>query len=260
MSNTENTTALTVLEKNKFELVPFSADIREIIEEEMDGLGAIPFDIVKIPAGGGLAFEIPGEKEDEPDVQKQIIGIVVDHHAVNAFWMQDVSEGGNSVPDCSSSDGKTGITAQGEVCDCATCPRNQFGSGKNGVGKACKNMHRVYILQSSNPVPVILVLPPTSIGGWKNYLGKKIVIRGKRPYQVLTKVTLKKEHSANSNSDYSVAVFTKVEDLTPAECETIKPITEAIKTITRSTAVLSNVTAETANFVELKDDEELPFN
>ncbi len=71
---------------------------------------------------------------------------------------------------------------------------------------------------------------------------------------------MKKEHSANSNSDYSVAVFTKVEDLTPAECEAIKPITEAIKTITRSTAVLSNVTAEAANFVELKDDEELPFN
>lgn len=261
MSNTtENSTALTVLEKNKFELVPFTEDISEIIAEEMDGLGSVPFDVVKIPAGGGLAFEVPGEKEDEPDVEKSLVGIVVDHHAVNAFWQTDVSEGGDSRPDCSSPDGKTGIATTGEVRNCAECPYNKFGSGKNGVGKACKNMHRVYLLRSGQPVPVILVLPPTSIGAWKNYLGKKVVIRGKRPYQVLTKVTLKKEHSQNSNSDYSVAVFTKVEDLTAAECEAIKPITEAIKTITRSSAVQGNTAIEAANFVELGSDDELPFN
>jgi len=237
MSKNEST-ALAVLEQNHFELVPFSEDIKDIIAEEMDGLGTIPFDIIKIPAGGGLSFELPGESEDTPTAATELVGIIVDHHPVNALWMNEY-DGSNNQPDCSSFDGKTGIDGNGEVKQCANCPYNQFGSARNGgKGKACKNMHRIYILMNGQVIPMLLILPPSSIASWRNYIGKKIVVKGKRPWMVLTKVTLKKEKNENGIA-YSQAVFTKVADLTPAECAAVKPMADGFKAMTRSTVMQS---------------------
>lgn len=234
--NTNESTALTVLQKNNFELAEFSEDMSDIIAEELDGLGTIPFDVIKIPAGGGLAFELPGESEDQPELVNEITGIIVDHHSINALWMKPY-DGANEQPDCSSFDGKTAILPTGELKSCAECPYNEFGSARDGgKGKLCKNMHRIYILRSGEQLPMLLLLPPTSLANWKNYLGKKLVIKGKRPYQVLTKITLKREKNANGIA-YSQAVFTKVADLAPTECATLKTMVESIKLMTRSTAM-----------------------
>lgn len=261
MSNDKNT-ALAVLEQNHFELVPFSEDIKDIIAEEMDGLGAIPFDIIKIPSGGGLSFELPGESEDTPVAATELVGIIVDHHPVNALWMNEY-DGSNNQPDCSSFDGKTGIDGNGEVKQCASCPYNQFGSARNGgKGKACKNMHRIYILMNGQVIPMLLVLPPTSLAAWRNYIGKKIVVKGKRPWMVLTKVTLKKEKNENGIA-YSQAVFSKVADLTPAECEAVKPMAEGFKAMTRSTVMQSADTFAEGTvqegFSEVEADDDNPF-
>lgn len=270
MSNktTENSsTALAVLQQHNFDLVPLTGDIGEIIAEELDGLGTIPFDTIKIPSGGGLSFELPGENDDTPVAATELVGIIIDHHPVNAFWETEY-DGSNNQPDCSSFDGKTGLdTGSGEVRTCASCPYNQFGSDiKGGKGKACKNMHRIYILVGGQPLPMLLALPPTSLKAWKNYLGKKVVVRGKRPWMVLTKITLKKEKNENGIA-YSQAVFTKVADLTPTECETIKPMADSIKTLTRSAAMQSaetftaeaTDTAPAGGFSEVDGDDDNPF-
>mgnify|MGYP001041589053 CR=1 FL=1 len=52
---------------NNFNMQTISGDLAQAIAEEMDGLGALPFDRVKIPSGGGLAFEIPGEDDENPE-------------------------------------------------------------------------------------------------------------------------------------------------------------------------------------------------
>lgn len=254
MSKKEET-ALAVLEQNNFDLIPMNVDLKEIISEEMDGLGAVPFDVIKIPAGGGLAFELPGESEDTPITAPELVGIIVDHHPINAMWGTSYN-GSNNPPDCSSFDGKVGISAlDGEIRQCASCPFNQFGSDPNGgKGKACKNMHRIYVLMSGQVIPMLLILPPSSIAAWRSYLGKKIVIKGKRPWMVLTKITLKKEKNEGGIT-YSQAVFSKVADLTPAECETIRPMIEGFKAMTRSMAM--------QGFVEMSAEEmaagDLPF-
>lgn len=260
MSNNE-TKALAVLEQHKFELMPMSDDLKDIIAEEMDGLGAVPFDIIKIPSGGGLSFEVPGENEDIPTVATELVGIIVDHHPVNALWMNEY-DGSNNQPDCSSFDGKTAVDSNGEIKSCANCPYNQFGTARNGgKGKACKNMHRIYILLGGQAIPTLLVLPPTSIAAWRNYIGKKIVVKGKRPYMVLTKVTLKKEKNEGGIA-YSQAVFTKVADLTPVECAELKPMVDGFKAMTRSVAMQSADTfvegAGQGGFEEIDGDEN-PF-
>ena len=179
----------------KFELVTLTGELAEAIAEEMDGLGSIPFERAKIPSGGGLAFELPGETEDEPVMSTELTGVILHHHPVNAYWAEQYS-GGNEQPDCSSYDGKQGVEREtGEIHDCSKCPHNQFGSA--GAGKACKNIHRCYILQESNPVPIILALPPTSLKYIRDYIGKRILLKGLRCYEAVTKITLKKEKSAD---------------------------------------------------------------
>ena len=141
-----------------------------------------------------------------------LTGVLIHHHPVNAYWKEEYA-GGNVQPD-SSYDGKQGVEREtGEIHDCSKCPRNQFGSGKNGSGKACKNIHRCYILQEGNPVPIILALPPTSLKYIRDYIGKRILLKGLRCYDAVTKITLKKEKSADGIT-YSRAAFAFVSKLT----------------------------------------------
>ena len=219
-----------------FNLTTLAGDMAAAIAEEMDGLGSLPLDMVKIPSGGGLAFEIPTDDPDNPDTEKEIVGVILFHHPLNAYW-EAKYDGQNTNPDCASYDGKTGVNATtGEICNCANCPQNQFGSGEGGNGKACKNMHRCYILREGNPVPLLLTLPPTSLKGLRDYLGKQVVLKGMRCYQVITKVTLKKEVSSG-NITYSRAVFSKVGVLEGEKLEAAKAYAEQLKEMNTSVEI-----------------------
>lgn len=196
----ENNNGLAVADNFDLQTV----NLAEAMMEEMDGLGTLPFDRVKIPSGGGLAFEMPGEDENSPESVTEITGVILDHHPLNAYWL-DKFAGGNQPPDCSSINGKQGVNREtGEIKDCATCPYNQFGS--DGKGKACKNLHRLFILRESNPVPLMLSLPPTSLKYMRDYIAKRVLFKGLRSWQVVTRITLKKEKSA-AGITYSHAVF-----------------------------------------------------
>ena len=156
-----NENALTAVQS--FALAPISSEVTDLIKEELDGLGQIPFDTVKIPSGGGLAFELSGDDPDNPETVQSLTGVILHHHAVNSYWPGEF-DGSNNVPDCSSADGKQGLDIKtGEVRDCSTCPFNQFGSSSKGNGKACKNGHRIYLLRSGEVLPVLISLPPTSL-------------------------------------------------------------------------------------------------
>lgn len=209
-----------------FNLITLSGDLAEAIAEEMDGLGTIPFDRAKIPSGGGLAFEIPGDDEENPETAQEIIGVILYHHPVNAYWREKFS-GGNEQPDCSSLDGKQGVIREtGEIRSCADCPYNKFGS--EGLGKACKNVHRVYLLREDNPVPLILPLPPTSLKYMRDYIGKQILLKGMRCYDAVTKITLKKEKNANGIV-YSRTAFTFAGKLTDVQRSAAIEMAEMIK-------------------------------
>ena len=253
-----------------FNLVTLAdAGLADAIAEEMDGLGTIPFDRVKIPSGGGLAFEIPGEDEDNPESATEIVGVILHHHAVNAYWKEKFA-GGNEQPDCSSYDGKTGVDREtGECKKCDDCPYNQFGSGEGGSGKARKNVRRVYILREGNPVPLILSLPPTSLKYMRDYIGKRILLKGMRSYDAITKITLKKEKSA-SGIAYSRAVFAFVGKLNDKQKAEAAAMAETIKATDKSIDIddgdysTGTSTASSAGdgFMNVQDgiDENLPFN
>ena len=252
-----------------FNLVTLSGDLAAAVAEEMDGLGPIPFDRVKIPSGGGLAFELPGETEDDAESATELIGVILDHNPVNAYWADKFS-GGNEQPDCSSYDGKSGtVRATGEIRNCETCPYNKFGS--DGAGKACKNVHRVYILREGSPVPLILSLPPTSLKYMRDYIGKRVLLKGFRCWQVLTRITLKKEKSRDG-IQYSRAAFAFVDKLTPEQEAAAAAMRDIIKSTYRQIDIAEDYQAGAPagaaapqagpdGFMNVPDDgEDLPFN
>ena len=65
-------------------------EIMESAASELDGL-PITLDKVKIPAGGGLSFEVPGNDPDSPDSAKEIVGVIVDHYPLNSYWPKNIT-------------------------------------------------------------------------------------------------------------------------------------------------------------------------
>lgn len=240
--------SLTVVDQ--VNLPALNDDLAEAIAEEMDGL-TIEFDRVRIPSGGGLAFEIPGDDPDNPELAKEIVGVIVDQHPVNAYWAMKYS-GENNPPDCSSMDGKVGTTVDDQQRVCDTCPYNQWGSDEDGRGKACKNMRRIYILPEGEMFPLLLTLPPTSLKNFANYLAKRVIANGYRSHNVLTKVTLKKAVSSGGIT-YSQANFSLAGVLSKEDAAKIAEYAQAIKAITRKLKVAADeyIQAESAEVEDI---------
>lgn len=215
-----------------------AVEVGKIFQEEMQGL-QFTFDRVKIPSGGGLAFEVPGDDEENPDMVKEIVGVIVDHYPVNAYW-QDKYAGQNNPPNCASMDGIRGTDRDtGEVRSCASCPYNAFGTAEDGRGKACKNMHRIYIRRDGELFPLLLTLPPTSLKNFANYLAKRVLGRGKKSYEVVTKITLKKATSSQGIA-YSQAAFSLVGVLPAEIAEKMKAYAEQIRPFTRNMQITTD--------------------
>lgn len=196
-------------------------------QEEMQGLN-ITFDRIKVPSGGGLAFEVPGENPDEPDLQKEFSAVILYHHPVLSYYKEKYT-GGNEAPDCSSFDGINGVEREtGEIKKCKDCPLNVFGTGENG-GKACKTKRRIFILRANEMLPTILSLPTASIGDFSKYI-MRLVSKGKKSNQVVTKFSLKKVQNAGGIT-YSKVVLATERDLNEEEMKNIAKMTEQVKAI-----------------------------
>lgn len=187
-----------------------SEDAVALASKELKGLAAPQPQRIKVPAGGGLVFEIPTDDPNCPDTVKELRCIVLAHHPINRFYLRGMEDGDaqeGAAPDCMSYDGESGTHREtGEVMSCGTCDLNQFGSGKNGKGKACSNRHRLYLMLENEPIPYILEVPPTSLKGLGTYLYNLIYRRGRGSPSVVTKLTLKKAEGG-SGVKYSEVQF-----------------------------------------------------
>lgn len=202
-----------------------AVNLGEVFAEELDGLTP-SFERIKIPAGGGLAYEVPGEDPDSPDSVKEFKAVILYHHPINCYYEEEYT-GGNNPPDCGSMDGKVGIEAEtGIVKSCADCEFNKFGSAKNG-GKACKQKRRIYLLREGEALPTILSLPTGSLGEFSKYV-MRLLSKGKKTNGVVTKFTLKKAQNSGG-INYSQAVFAVDRELTAEELKNVIPMSDQVK-------------------------------
>lgn len=219
------------MEEKSIATVNFSAPaevgLMSFDAEEFAGI-ELDFPRVKIPAGGGSVFELinPDDPSD-PLVKKALEGVIVFQHHTNAYWESE-ADGSNNPPDCASDDNETGYGKPGGSC--RKCPLNQFGSGEGGIGKACKNMHSIYILQDGAPLPVMLTLPPTSLKPFREY-ANALMFGGRLLSGVKTQVTLKKQE-AGGNA-YSVAVFKSTGALAPEDAKATKEYAKAFRAMVK---------------------------
>ena len=200
------------------------------LQEEMQGLN-ITFDRIKVPSGGGLAFEVPGENPDEPDLQKEFSAVILYHHPILSYYKEKYT-GGSEAPDCSSMDGISGVEREtGDLRSCKDCPLNQFGTGENG-GKACKTKRRIFILRAGEAFPTLLTLPTASISDYSKYI-MRLLSKGRKSNQVVTKFGLKKD-SNKTGITFSKVTLAYERDLTEPELENIYKMSDQVKTLAKN--------------------------
>ncbi len=206
----------------------------DLLAEELDGLTP-SFERIKIPAGGGLAYEVPGDDPDSPDSVKEFKAVILYHHPINCYYEEEYT-GGNNPPDCGSMDGKIGVeAATGEIRQCAECEFSKFGTGKNGA-KACKQKRRIYLLRENEALPTILSLPTGSLSEFSKYV-MRLLSKGKKTNGVVTKFSLKKAQNSGG-INYSQAVFAVDRELLDAEAENVRNMSEQVKVLANKVTVL----------------------
>jgi hypothetical protein len=199
-------------------------DFAAMVSEELAGLNR-EFDKIKIPSGGALMFEVPGE-DDGPDSVREFSAVILHQHQVNTYYATKY-DGSKNPPDCSSLDGIRGTGLPGGFCE--RCKFAQFGTGENGISKACKNRRRLYVLWEGEVFPMLLSLPTGSLKPFTAYL-KALVTKGRFSNYVVTRFSLAKAAS-KGGIEYSQGVFSIDRVLTTEELALIKPLSADIKTL-----------------------------
>ena len=234
---TKKTTEITTVPENTGFLAE-TVNLAELFSEELDGLRP-SFERIKIPAGGGLAYELPGDDPASPDSVKDFSAVILYHHPVSVFYKEKFA-GGSNPPDCSSVDGKIGIISEtGECRDCKSCPYAKFGSGENG-GMACKQKRALYLLREGEMLPIIMTLPTGSLGEFTKYV-TRLVTRGMKANSVVTKFTLKRAQNS-TGINYSQVICAVDRALSPEEKKNIAAMTEQVKLIAGKVSVMESET------------------
>ena len=188
-------------------------DLVEMIRETVgaDGLSPQDLDRVKVPSGGGQAWEVPTIDGDS-DATKYINGVVLEVATRRAYWPEKYS-GANDPPECFSNDGFIGVGEPGGTC--AECPLNEFHTADDGdgPGKACKETRQLFVLTEDSIIPMLVTVPPASIQSVKQYRIR--LLRGQqRITDVVTSIGLKKANS-KSGIEYSQVTLARAQTLDP---------------------------------------------
>ena len=185
-------------------------DYAEIAEAQKEVGGMVTFR-AKVATGGGKAFDIDTGDEDTSTSVPTFSGVIVYNHNCNAYFDEDSS--GNAPPVCSSMDAVTGVDTL---------------SAANGRGKACKNMHRLYIITEGSAIPLMLALPPTSLKAFRNYRLSTLASKHLKPCEVVTEFSLSPQVS-QTGQKYSVVKFKLLGKLNDADAKVAKFFADTMK-------------------------------
>lgn len=170
-----------------------------------------------VPAGGGRTWDLGDDETPAPEVT----GVVIWYADTRIYWKAGMEEsGGGTPPDCASPDGIIGIGTPGGECE--TCPLNEWGSGRQGRGKACNERRQLAILRPGQVLPTLLSLPPSSIKSWDQFKVASLNKR-KRYYQRVVSFGLEKVE-ADGGQNFSRVTVKPVRDLSEDENKSIEGI------------------------------------
>ncbi len=182
-------TELATIETNNYLALQDGGAIAEAMEANLgEGSALKESDLtrVKIPTGGATKWTVSSILGDE--VVDKIEGILVYQQPRGVLWSgSEPAEG--ELPVLVSNDLKTAklvknesdvdprLLASMEVAknedgtyDWAKLPQNEWGSGKDGRGKQCKEQRVLFILRKQEPLPLIVTVQPGSLKSWNKFV------------------------------------------------------------------------------------------
>ena len=204
---------LAVPEVGDFLVFGNHIDLETLVRQNLGGqLRPNDLERVKVPAAGGVAWQVPSL--DGYETSGEIDGIVLYAHNSRAYWKTRTPTKGTP-PDCTSENMTVGVGSPGGLCE--KCSYNQWASdlrsdGKLGRGKACRERVTLYVLRRGALIPIIVTLPVTSIREWRNY-AVRLTRAGLSSWSVVTRITLDQK-SNRDGQEYSEARFQRVGELT----------------------------------------------
>lgn len=227
-------TALATIDTENYLALQEGGAIAEAMLENMgEGSAMSESDLtrVTIPTGGGTTWSIPNIMGDEHI--DAIEGVLVYQGVRGLLWASDEPQEG-ALPLLVSHDLKIGklVDRNGDtdsidvakidegIYDWSKLPQNEWGSGKNGVGKACKEQRVLYILRESDPLPLVVCIQPGSLKNWKEFI-VAMTKAGIPFYRAVVRLTLSKDKSSGGQP-FSKVAPQLVGILTPEQGKLIK--------------------------------------
>jgi hypothetical protein len=214
--------------------------LRETIGE--GNLNPFDLDKVKVPAGGGQSWEV--QTLDGVQPMQAIEGIILHFKDPRAYWKEKMGDG-NKPPDCKSDDGLVGVGSPGG--DCLKCPLAQFGTatdekGNPAAGQACKQMRMMLFLRQDSILPMLIMLPPTSLKNAKQYF-MRLAGNGLHFRAVVTQLRLEKTKNAKGTA-YSVVTMSRSRDLNKEELERVMQVGMAMKELFSKATIEAEVVGQ----------------
>lgn len=211
------------------------AEIREAMNANVGDAGLTAGDLerIKVPAGGGTTWTIQGI--DGEATVKELSGIIIAWRDTRAYWSVPMEESdGNTPPDCSSPDARTGIGKPGGSCD--KCLLAEFGSHPKGGGQACKLVRQLFLLREDNLLPEIVNLPPSSLKPARQYF-LRLASKGVPCYGIITNIGLEKTKNSQGIV-YAKAALTSGGRLTPEQAQRAKDYAAMIDPLLKAAAAV----------------------
>ncbi len=185
----------------------------------------------------------------------EIRGVIVYKHKMRGYWDRTSDD---TIPECSSWDGRVGITRDGLQRECTQCPYNAWGSGVDEAGnqtrgKACKEMRRLFIALADYHLPVMISLPPTSIKNFDSYISARLT-KGIPDIAAETIISLVTERGGKYS--YAVAQFKMGDKVPPKRMLELNKLRSSIE------AAASRIGIEDEDYIQGNgdiDDEAEPF-
>ena len=84
MSENNEVKATEIAETSGYAALANMDTLNNALAEDCDGL-EFSLDKIKIPSGGGTAFEMPTDEEGETDMVKEITGVILFKHEANSY-------------------------------------------------------------------------------------------------------------------------------------------------------------------------------
>jgi len=250
MTKKTTETAVAVTDPERFAVCsPQGAeDLATMLE---GGVGVFDLTRLKVPSSGAVAFEIDALEGVKYETELECV-IVLVQGGQRAWWKNPLGAGGGGTPpDCSSKGGGVGMgdpEGSGDggsmTHQCASCHWNQWGTatrpdGTQGKGKSCKEFAFIFLYREGDGIPMVLSVPPSSLGLMRRY-STKLLSASKPIHTVVTKVSLSK--TANTDGvDYSEIVFAYGGDLSDDGAASAKSAQKVLKQYLASNAVAMDI-------------------